>query len=261
MPACPSPIGRMPSSAGATATAKARWPMRAPATACWSTTTIRPHTGRWVGRCGCAAKQDGSLCRTGTGGGSQPQFRAWSLCAVLRPLASRAIRKQRSSSSDHSRHLSPFDPLLFGMLGARAMSHFRLGQFEEAADWALKAAARPNAHHHHHPGDRRACLALAGRLDEGTRLCRRHPQDLLPDYRADDFIGTFRFEPDAEAERADEIVGAISHNVLRMASHVPRQAGRLAPGDARRSPGDRVGVRPCRRLQRAVASWSSPSRK
>jgi len=25
------------------------------------------------------------------------------------------------SSADHSRHLSPFDPMLFGMLGARAM--------------------------------------------------------------------------------------------------------------------------------------------
>ncbi|TIP97925.1 MAG: transcriptional regulator, partial [Mesorhizobium sp.] len=44
-------------------------------------------------------------------------------------------------SSDHSRHLSPFDPLLFGMLGARAMAHVRLGQFDEAAEWALKAAA------------------------------------------------------------------------------------------------------------------------
>ena len=51
-------------------------------------------------------------------------------------------------SSDHSRRLSPFDPLLFGMLGARALAHVRLGQFEEAAEWALKAAARPNAHAH-----------------------------------------------------------------------------------------------------------------
>ncbi|HXW29517.1 MAG TPA: transcriptional regulator, partial [Xanthobacteraceae bacterium] len=69
-------------------------------------------------------------------------------------------------SSDHSRNLSPFDPLLFGMLGVRAMALVRLGQFEEAAEWAVKAAARPNAHQiilaiaaH--------CLALAGRLDEG----------------------------------------------------------------------------------------------
>ncbi|MGX7875984.1 BTAD domain-containing putative transcriptional regulator [Mesorhizobium sp. ORM6] len=101
------------------------------------------------------------------------------------------------SSSDHSRHLSPFDPLLFGMLGARAMSHVRLGQFEDAADWALKAAARPNAHtiilaiaaH---------CLALAGRLDEARGFAATIRRT-LPDYRADDFIGTFRFEPDAEA--------------------------------------------------------------
>ncbi|WP_033838904.1 transcriptional regulator [Mesorhizobium loti] len=101
------------------------------------------------------------------------------------------------SSSDHSRHLSPFDPLLFGMLGARAMSHVRLGQFDEAADWALKAAARPNAHtiilaiaaH---------CLALAGRLDEARGFAAAI-RKTLPDYRADDFIGTFRFEPDAEA--------------------------------------------------------------
>ncbi|TPM15123.1 transcriptional regulator [Mesorhizobium sp. B2-3-6] len=100
-------------------------------------------------------------------------------------------------SSDHSRHLSPFDPLLFGMLGARAMSHVRLGQFEEAAEWALKAAARPNAHaiilaiaaH---------CLALAGRLDEARNFAAAL-RKALPDYRADDFIGTFRFEADAEA--------------------------------------------------------------
>jgi DNA-binding SARP family transcriptional activator len=100
-------------------------------------------------------------------------------------------------SSDHSRHLSPFDPLLFGMLGARAMAHVRLGQFEEAAEWALKAAARPNAHaiilaiaaH---------CLALAGRLDE-ARSFAAAIRKTRPDYCADDFIGTFRFEPDAVA--------------------------------------------------------------
>ncbi|WP_245319592.1 transcriptional regulator [Mesorhizobium temperatum] len=100
-------------------------------------------------------------------------------------------------SSDHSRHLSPFDPLLFGMLGARAMAHVRLGQFDEAAEWALKAAARPNAHaiilaiaaH---------CLALAGRLDE-ARTFAAAIRKTLPNYCADDFIGTFRFEPDASA--------------------------------------------------------------
>ncbi len=100
-------------------------------------------------------------------------------------------------SADHSRHLSPFDPMLFGMLGARAMAHVRLGQFDEAAEWALKAAARPNAHviilsiaaH---------CLALAGRVDEAKTYAGAI-RKTLPDYRADDFIGTFRFDPDATA--------------------------------------------------------------
>lgn len=100
-------------------------------------------------------------------------------------------------SSDHSRRLSPFDPLLFGMLGARAMAHVRLGEFEEAAHWALKAAARPNAHliilaiaaH---------CLALAGREEEGRAFARTVRQN-LPDFGIDDFLSTLRFSPDAEA--------------------------------------------------------------
>jgi DNA-binding SARP family transcriptional activator len=100
-------------------------------------------------------------------------------------------------SSDHSRNLSPFDPLLFGMLGARAMAHVRLGQFEEAADWALRAAARPNAHaiilaiaaH---------CLALAGRIEEGRSFAATI-RKTLPQYRVDDFLGTFSFPADAAA--------------------------------------------------------------
>jgi len=100
-------------------------------------------------------------------------------------------------SSDHSRHLSPFDPLLFGMMGARAMAHARLGEFDEASEWALKAAARPNAHiiilaiaaH---------CLALAGRPDE-ARTFAAAIRKTLPNYRADDFIATFRFDREAEA--------------------------------------------------------------
>jgi DNA-binding SARP family transcriptional activator/TolB-like protein len=100
-------------------------------------------------------------------------------------------------SSDHSRLLSPFDPLLFGMLGARAMALVRLGQFEEAAEWALRAAARPNAHRiilaiaaH--------CLALAGRLDEGRALAATI-RKALPQYSSDDFLDAFHFAPDAAA--------------------------------------------------------------
>lgn len=101
------------------------------------------------------------------------------------------------ASSDHSRSLSPFDPLLFGMLGARAMAHVRLGQFDEAAEWAIKASARPNAHNiilaiaaH--------CLALAGRVEEG-RVFAAMIRKSLPNFSVEDFLATFRFSPDAEA--------------------------------------------------------------
>jgi TolB-like protein/Flp pilus assembly protein TadD len=105
--------------------------------------------------------------------------------------------KTAIAASDQSRRLSPFDPLLFGMLGTRAMALVRLGQFEEAADWAVKAAARPNAHANilaiaaH-------CLALAGRLDEARGFAAGIMRT-RPDYRADDFLATFQFPPETAA--------------------------------------------------------------
>jgi DNA-binding SARP family transcriptional activator/TolB-like protein len=99
-------------------------------------------------------------------------------------------------ASDHSRFLSPFDPLLFGMLGSRAMALFRLGRYEEAADWAMKAASRPNAHVHilaiaaH-------CLAVVERLDEARVFAATIQRD-NPAYRTADFLGAFHFPPEAE---------------------------------------------------------------
>jgi tetratricopeptide (TPR) repeat protein len=101
------------------------------------------------------------------------------------------------TSSDYSRHLSPFDPLLFGMLGARAMALVRLDQFNEAADWAVKAAARPNAHPHI-LAIAAYSLALAGRLPEA----RAHATALhakLPRYSVADFLAAFQFDPQGAA--------------------------------------------------------------
>ncbi|MGZ8387202.1 MAG: tetratricopeptide repeat protein [Rhodoplanes sp.] len=100
-------------------------------------------------------------------------------------------------SSDHSRHLSPFDPLLFGMLGARAMALVRLERFDEAAEWGVKAAARPNAHAHI-LAIAAFCLALAGRLDE-ARVYVASIHKTLPRYRVDDFLTAMQFAPDGAA--------------------------------------------------------------
>jgi DNA-binding SARP family transcriptional activator/tetratricopeptide (TPR) repeat protein len=100
------------------------------------------------------------------------------------------------ASSDYSRRLSPFDPLLFGMLGSRAMALARLERFEEAAKWAVQAAARPNAHAHIQAIAALA-LSLAGRLDDA----RAHLASLYtmqPRYRVADFLTAMRFDPDGE---------------------------------------------------------------
>lgn len=101
------------------------------------------------------------------------------------------------AASDHSRLLSPYDPLLFGMLGTRAIALIRLGAFEEAADWAVKAAARPNAHVHI-VAIAAHCLALAGRIGE-ARSCAARIRLQNPDYRTDNFLDTFHFTPDVIA--------------------------------------------------------------
>jgi TolB-like protein/tetratricopeptide (TPR) repeat protein len=105
--------------------------------------------------------------------------------------------KAAIGSSDLSRNLSPFDPLLFAMLASRALAHARLHQYEEAAEWAVKAAMRPNAHNvilataaH--------CLALAGRCEEG-RAFAAAVRKSAPNYTADDLLASYRFNPDGVA--------------------------------------------------------------
>jgi DNA-binding SARP family transcriptional activator len=100
------------------------------------------------------------------------------------------------SFSDHSRELSPFDPLLFGMLGARAMALVRLGRFEEAAEWGVKAAARPNAHAHI-LAIAAFSLALAGRLED-ARGWLAAIRKTLPHYGVDDFLTAMQFAPEGE---------------------------------------------------------------
>jgi len=101
------------------------------------------------------------------------------------------------SFSDHSRLLSPFDPMLFAMLGARALALARLGQHDAAADWAIKAAARPNAHQHI-MAIAAITLGLAGRLDE-AKAYRKKIGERVDNYALADFLAAFRCSEDATA--------------------------------------------------------------
>jgi DNA-binding SARP family transcriptional activator len=101
------------------------------------------------------------------------------------------------SASDHSRQLSPFDPMLFGMFGTRAMALVRLGRFEEAAQWGVKAAARPNAFPHIH-AIAAFSLALAGSLEQ-AQVYAAAARRTAPGYSFAQFLITFPFDPEGQA--------------------------------------------------------------
>ncbi|WFU78652.1 tetratricopeptide repeat protein [Bradyrhizobium sp. CIAT3101] len=97
-------------------------------------------------------------------------------------------------AADTAALLSPLDPMLFAIFGARTFGLLRLGKTEEAAVFALRGAEQPNAHIH-----ARAIavltLATVGRMDEAdaewTRL--RH---LQPAYNFRQFEDAFHLVDD-----------------------------------------------------------------
>ena len=144
-----------------------------------------------------AARKPGRVGeRVGAGDRPEPELRSRPLRTRVRPLAgwrsARGSRLRRSLAP-----ASPFDPMLFAMLGARAMALVRLEKFDEAADWAVKAAARPNAHAHIR-AIAACCLSLADRRDEATALVGSIHKT-LPKYSVDDFLAAFRFGADGTA--------------------------------------------------------------
>jgi tetratricopeptide (TPR) repeat protein len=97
-------------------------------------------------------------------------------------------------ATDYSRQLSPFDPLQFAMLASRALAHIRLGEREQAAEWAVRATRRPNAHVHI-LAIAATSLALVNRRDPARALVARIRRR-LPDYDVEEFLRAFRFTPD-----------------------------------------------------------------
>jgi TolB-like protein/DNA-binding SARP family transcriptional activator/Tfp pilus assembly protein PilF len=101
------------------------------------------------------------------------------------------------AETNHSRALSPFDPLQFAMLASRALAHIRRGELEEAADFALKATGRPNAHAHI-LAIAASSMSLVNRRDEARKFVARI-RERVPGYGIGHFLRAFRF--DAATER------------------------------------------------------------
>jgi TolB-like protein/DNA-binding winged helix-turn-helix (wHTH) protein len=99
-------------------------------------------------------------------------------------------------ATDVARQLSPFDPMLYAMCAARAFALFRMERCDEAAEWALKAAEKPNAHAHVH-AIAALILAVAGRFEDSFREVGAI-RKLRPTYSIDDFLSSFRVLSDQE---------------------------------------------------------------
>jgi tetratricopeptide (TPR) repeat protein len=100
-------------------------------------------------------------------------------------------------ATDVARQLSPFDPMLYAMCCARAFALVRLGRYDEAAEWAMRAARKPNAHVQAHALSA-LVLAVAGRVKDALReadIVRR----LRPTYSIDDFLSSYRVVGSEEA--------------------------------------------------------------
>jgi DNA-binding SARP family transcriptional activator/TolB-like protein len=101
------------------------------------------------------------------------------------------------AAADRSRALSPFDPMLFGILGSQAMALMRLGRYHESADAALKAASRPNAHVHIRALALHA-LCLAGRHEEAQAVAAAI-QTEVSHYDVEAFFRAFRLDARTQA--------------------------------------------------------------
>ncbi len=103
-------------------------------------------------------------------------------------------------AADIAQRLSPCDPLLFAIQGARAIALMRLGRSDEAVALAQQASAQPNAHAHIHA---LASLFLARAGDmPGARAQLAQAQLRQPGYQLTGLLQAFHFEPELKAAMA-----------------------------------------------------------
>jgi DNA-binding SARP family transcriptional activator len=97
-------------------------------------------------------------------------------------------------AADIAAHLSPLDPMLFAIDGARTFALLRLGRVQEAAEFAIRGGQQPNAHVHAH-AIAALTLATAGRIEE-AHAERKRIISLRPDYNFEQFKNAFHLLDD-----------------------------------------------------------------
>jgi tetratricopeptide (TPR) repeat protein len=121
--------------------------------------------------------------------------RAWTETLAGRGLEGRV-------NVDLAMRLSPLDPLHYAMLGTRAFTHMMMGEDQEAALWAERAACAPGAHvliamiataAHALAGDDARAAAWAANVRERNAALKR-----------DDFFRSFPMKPETAKMRVSQ---------------------------------------------------------
>jgi len=100
---------------------------------------------------------------------------------------------------DFARRLSPYDPLIYGMLGVSALSLVLMGRHEEAVQRAVEALKHPDVHYQAHAWAV-AIFNLAGRPDLVNGSLKR-VLTVNPDYDIQEFFSVHAFQNDDDVRR------------------------------------------------------------
>lgn len=101
-------------------------------------------------------------------------------------------------------HLSPFDPMMFAMYTANAISAIHQKKYDEAVSWSLRAAHDPNAYYLTY-AIASASLELAGRSLEAKSYAKKTLK-LFPNYSIEIYLNII---PHADEITRDVIVNAM----------------------------------------------------
>lgn len=103
---------------------------------------------------------------------------------------------------DFSRRLSPYDPLIYGMLGVSSLSLALLGCHDEALERALKALEHPDMHYQAH-----AMVVVISAIVGDLQLADQSMRRVLavkPDYDLTEFFKVYAFQNDDDIRRITE---------------------------------------------------------
>ena len=100
---------------------------------------------------------------------------------------------------DLARNLSPYDPLIYGMLGVSALSLVLLGRHEKAFQRAIEALKHPDVHYQAHAWGV-PIFTLVGRPDLAND-CLKRVLKVNPDYDIQEFFSAHAFQKDDDVRR------------------------------------------------------------